>query len=145
MDLAGFRAEFLLASGRGVGDAATTAGVDSTVDVATAEEAGDPFPAAEDFAVGSVTVTAEAPDVASVEADVLSVAVAVASAVPDVPSAAPAVASVVDPSAAVDMPSVEAAVPLVEVDAASVEVDIPLAEADTVEAVMVVGTGRFRH
>jgi hypothetical protein len=100
-------------------DAAISADVDTTVDVDTVEAAttgaARPFPHAEDFAV---TATAEA-DVPSAEADVASVA-------PDVPLVA-------------------VAVPLVVVDAASVAVAIPLAEAGTVEAVMVVGTGRFRH
>ncbi|MGB9485648.1 MAG: hypothetical protein WCD04_06000 [Terriglobia bacterium] len=110
-------------------------------------EAGGPFPGAEDFAVGSVTVTPVDADVASVVADVASVAV-------DVPSVEAGVAS-----AAVDVPSVEAGVASVEadvatgaVDVASVAVDMPTVEADmaTVEAEaeavpMVVGAGRFRH
>src|ERR1019366_4672405 len=67
MDLAGSRAESLLASGLGaVADGAST-------------EAGRPFPGAEDFAVGSVTVTPVEVDVASVVADMPSTEVDVAS------------------------------------------------------------------
>ena len=79
MDLADSQAESLLASGPG------GAGVDaaSMGDVALADgattETGGLFPGAEDFAVGSVTVTPVAADVASVVADVLSMAVDVAS------------------------------------------------------------------
>ena len=119
MDLADSQAESLLASGPG------GAGVDaaSMGDVALADgatmEAGGLFPGAEDFAVGSVTVTPVAADVASVVADVLSMAV-------DVASVAVGVASV-----AVDVPSVA-------VDVASVA-----AEAEA--APMVVGGGRFRY
>ena len=89
-------------------------------------EAGGPFPGAEDFAVGSVTVTPVEADAASVVADVPSMALDVASAAAGVASAAVDV-----PSVAVDMPSVEA-------DMATVE-----AEAEAVP--MVVGAGRLRH
>jgi hypothetical protein len=61
-------------------------------------EAGGPFPGAEDFAVGSVTVT-------PVEADVASVAVDV-------------------PSVAVDMPSVEADMATVEAEAVPMVVGV---------------------
>ena len=126
MDLAGFRAESLLASGPGgAGVGATSLG-----DLALA---GGPFPGAEDFAVGSVTVTPAEVDVAS--------------AVAGVPSVVADAASV-----AVDVPSVVVDVPSVAVDVASEAVDMPLVEADmaTVEAEaeaapMVVGAGRFRH
>jgi hypothetical protein len=109
--------------------------------------AGGPFPGAEDFAVGSVTVTPAEADVASVVAGVPSMAVDVASAVAGVPSVVADAASV-----AVDVPSVVVDVPSVAVDVASEAVDMPLVEADmaTVEAEaeaapMVVGAGRFRH
>jgi hypothetical protein len=106
-------------------------------DVALADgatmEAGGPFPGAEDFAVGSVTVTpveADVPsmaaDAASVEADEPSVAVGVASAAVGVASAAVDVAS-----AAVDMPSVEA--------------DMATVGAEEEAVPMVVGAGRFRY
>ena len=126
MDLAGFRAECLLALGPGgagvgttsMGDEALAGGVTTEAGGATMEPDG-PFPDAEDIAVGSVTVT-------PVEADVPSMAVDVASVAVDVPSVAVDVAS-----EAVDMPSGEA-------DMATVEAEV--------EAVpMVVGTGRFRH
>ena len=59
-------------------------------------EAGGPFPGAEDFAVGSLTVTPVEADVASAEADVASVEA-------DMPSVEADIASV-----EADMPSVEA-------------------------------------
>ena len=117
-------------------------------------EAGGPFPGAEDFAVGSVTVTPVEADVASVVVDVPSMVVDVPSMAVDVPSVAVDVPSVaVDvPSVAVDVPSVAVDVASVAVDVASVAVDMPTVEADmaTVEAEaeavpMVVGAGRFRH
>jgi hypothetical protein len=121
-----------LASGRGA-----VAIVASTGDVALAggatTEAGRPFPGAEDFAVGSVTVTPVEADVASVVADVPSMGVDVASAAVDVPSMAVDVASV-----AVDVPSVVVDMPSVEADMATVEAEV--------EAVpMVVGAGRLHH
>lgn len=72
MDLAGFRAESLLASGPGAGVGAASMGDLALVGGATME-AGGPFPGAEDFAVGSVTVMPDEADVASVVADVPSV------------------------------------------------------------------------
>jgi len=107
-----------LASGRGAvaivaftGDVALAAGATT--------EAGKPFPGAEDFGVGSVTVT-------PVEADVASVVADVASVVADVPSVV------------VDAPSVA-------VDAPSVAVDMPSVEAEAEAVPMVVGAGRFRY
>jgi hypothetical protein len=104
--------------------------VASTGDVALAAgattEAGRPFPGAEDFAVGSVTVT-------PVEADVPSMAVDVASVVADVPSMV------------VDVPSVEADAPSVAADVASVAADMATVEVEAEAVPMVVGAGRFRH
>jgi hypothetical protein len=98
-------------------------------DVALADaattEAGRPFPGAEDFAVGSVTVT-------PVEVDVVSV-------VADMPSTEVDVALVV-----ADMPSVEVDVALVVADMPSTAVDVASVVAEA-EAVMVVVAGRFRH
>jgi hypothetical protein len=95
--------------------------VASTGDVALAAvattETARPIPGAEDFAVGSVTVTPVEADVASAGADVASVEADVASAEADIAS--------------------------VEVDIASVEVDMPSTEAEAVS--MVVGAGRFPH
>ena len=132
MDLAGSRAESLLASGRGavaivasMGDVALAAGATT--------ETGRPFPGAEDFAVGSVTVTPVEADVASVVADMPSVAVDVASVVADV-------ASVV-----ADVPSVGVDVASVGVDVASVEAGMATVEAEAEAVPMVVGAGRFRH
>ena len=103
MDLAGSPTESLLASDPGAG-----VGTASMGDVALAGgatmEAGGPFPGAEDFAVGSLTVTPVEADVASAEADVASVEA-------DMPSVEADIASV-----EADMPSVEAeaeAVPMV--------------------------------
>jgi hypothetical protein len=85
MDQAGSRAESLLASGRGA-----VAIVASTGDVALAAgattETGRPFPGAEDFAVGSVTVTPVEADVASAEADIASAEADIASAEADIAS-----------------------------------------------------------
>jgi hypothetical protein len=126
MDLAGSQAESLLASGPG------GAGVDaaSMGDVALADgattEAGGLFPGAEDFAVGSVTVTPVAADVASVVADVPSMAVDVASVAVDVASVAVGVASVA-------------------VGVASVAVGVASVEAEAEAVPMVVGGGRFRY
>ncbi|MGA9055318.1 MAG: hypothetical protein WB763_02285 [Terriglobia bacterium] len=93
MDQAGSWAESLLASGRGaVAIVASTGAVALAAGATT--ETGRPFPGAEDFAVGSVTVTPVEADVASVEADVAS--------------------------AEADMPSVEADMPSVEADMPSV-------------------------
>ena len=119
MDLAGSQAESLLASGRGGAGVGTASMGDVALAGGATMEADGPFPGAEDFAVGSVTVTPVEADAASVEADVPSVAVDVASVAVDVPTVA------------VDMPSVEA-------DMATVE-----AEAEAVP--MVVGAGRFRY
>ena len=137
MDQAGSRAESLLASGRGAvaivastGDVALAAVaiVASTGDVALAAgattETGRPFPGAEHFAVGSVTVTPVEADVPSVEADV-------ASAEADV---APVEA---------DVAPVEADMPPVEADVASVEADMPPVEAEAEAVPMVVGAGRL--
>jgi len=161
MDLAGFRAESLLASGPGGAGVGTTSMGDVALAGGATMEAGGPFPGAEDFAVGSVTVTPVEADVASVVVDVPSMVVDVPSMAVDVPSMAVDVPSVavdvpsvaVDvPSVAVDVPSVAVDVASVAVDVASVAVDMPTVEADmaTVEAEaeavpMVVGAGRFRH
>jgi chromosome segregation ATPase len=110
--------------------------VASTGDVALAAgattETGGPFPGAEDFAVGSVTVTPVEADVASVEADVASVEADVASVEADVASVEADVASVEADVASVeaDVASVEADVASAEADVASVEEDVALAEAD---------------
>ena len=118
MDLAGFRAESLLALGPGAG-----VGAASLEDLALAGgatmEAGGPFPGAEDFAVGPVTVTPVEADVASVEADVASVVV--------------------------NMPSVAVDVASVALDIASVEADMATVEAEAEAVPMVVGAGRFGH
>jgi hypothetical protein len=99
-------------------------------DVAMADgattEAGGLFPGAEDFAVGSVTVTPVAADVASVVADVPSMAVDVASVAVDVASVAVGVASVA-------------------VGVASVAVGVASVEAEAEAVPMVVGGGRFRY
>jgi hypothetical protein len=97
-------------------------------------EARGPFPGAEDFAVGSVTVTPVEPDAPSVAVDVLSMGADAASLEPDAPSVAVDVASAV----VVDVPTVV-------VDAASVAVDMPSVEAEEEAVPMVVGAGRFRH
>ena len=140
MDLADSQAESLLASGPG------GAGVDaaSMGDVALADgattETGGLFPGAEDFAVGSVTVTPVAADVASVVADVPSMAVDVASVAVGVASVAVDVASV-----AVDVPSVAVGVASVAVDVPSVAVDVASVAAEAEAVPMVVGGGRFRY
>ena len=133
MDLAGSQAESLLASGRGGAGVGTASMGDVALAGGATMEADGPFPGAEDFAVGSVTVTPVEADAASVEADVPSVAVDAA-------------------SVEADTASVEADVPSVAVDVASVAVDMPSVEADmaTVEAEAeavptVVGEGRFRY
>jgi hypothetical protein len=137
MDLAGFRAECLLASGPGGAGVGTISMGDVALAGAATMEAGGPFPDAEGIAVGSVTVTPVEADVASVVADGPSMAVDVASAV-----GAPSVEADVA-SEAVDVPSVV-------VDVASVVVGVASAEAATVEAEaeavpMVVGADRLRH
>ena len=101
MDLAGSQAESLLASGRGGAGVGTASMGDVALAGGATMEADGPFPGAEDFAVGSVTVTPVEADAASVEADVPSVAVDVA-------------------SVAVDMPSVEADMATVEAEAEAV-------------------------
>jgi hypothetical protein len=125
MGQAGSRAESLLASGRGavaivasMGDVALAAGATT--------ETGRPFPGAEDFAVGSVTVTPVEAGVASVEADMPSVEADM-------------------PSVEVDMASAEAGMPSVEADMASVEADMPSVEAEAEAVPMVVGAGRLHH
>ncbi len=145
MDLAGFRAESLLASGPGGAGVGTTSMGDVALgDVALAGaatmEAGGPFPDAEDIAVGSVTVTPVEADVASVVADAPSMAVDVASAAVGGPLVEADVATeeVDVPSVAVDVASVVADVPSVEGGMATVE-----AEAEAVP--MVVDAGRFGH
>ncbi len=147
MDLAGSRAESLLASGRGGAGVDTASMEDVALAGGATTEADGPFPGAEDIAVGSVTVT-------PLEADVASVVVGVPSVEVDVPSVEAGVPSVEAgvPSVVVGVPSVEADVPSVEVDVASGAVDMPSVEADVAtveveaEAVpMVVGAGRFRH
>ena len=153
MDQAGSWAESLLASGRGaVAIVASTGAVALAAGATT--ETGRPFPGAEDFAVGSVTVTPVAVDAASVEADVPSVAVDapsveadVASVVVDVASVAVDVASVVADVASVvaDVPSVGVDVASVGVDVASVEAGMATVEAEAEAVPMVVGAGRFRH
>ena len=126
MDLAGFRAESLLASGPGgVGVGATFMG-DLALAGGATMEAGGSFPDAEDTAVDSVTVT-------PIEADV-------ASAVADVPSMAVDVVS-----AAVDVPSVEADVASEAVDVPSGEADMATVEAEAEVVPMAEGAGRFRH
>ena len=131
MDLAGFRAECLLALGPGGAGVGTTSMGDVALAGAATMEAAGPFPDAEGIAVGSVTVTPVEADVASVVADVPSMAVDVA-------------------SAAVGVPLVEADVASEEVDVPSVVVGVASAEAATVEAEaeavpMVVGADRLRH
>src|SRR5208337_4623838 len=126
MDLAGFRAEFLLASGPGGAGVGTTSMGDEALAGGATMDAGGPFPGAEDFAVGSVTVTQVEADVASVVADVPSVAVDV-------------------PSEAVDVPSEAVDVPSEAVDMASGEADMATVEAEAEAVPMVVGAGRFRH
>ncbi|MGA2475249.1 MAG: hypothetical protein ABSF73_01370 [Terriglobia bacterium] len=140
MDLAGSRAESLLASGPGGAGVGTTSSGDLALVGEATTEADGPFPGAEDIAVGSVTVITVGADAASVVADVPSMAVDAALVEADVPSVA------------VDVASVEADEPSAAVDVASGAVDMPSAEADvdTVEAEaeavpMVVGAGRFRH
>jgi len=118
MDQAGSWAESLLASGRGaVAIVASTGAVALAAGATT--ETGRPFPGAEDFAVGSVTVTPVEADVASAEADVASVEADVASAEADVASA--------------------------EADVASVEADMPSVGAEAEAVPMVVGAGRLHH
>jgi len=132
MDQAGSWAESLLASGRGaVAIVASTGAVALAAGATT--ETGRPFPGAEDFAVGSVTVTPVEADVASVEADVASVEADVASVEADVASVEADVAS-----AEADMPSVEADMP-------SVEADMPSVGAEAEAVPMVVGAGRLHH
>jgi len=104
MDQAGSRAESFLASGPGGAGAGTTSMADVALAGGATMEAGGPFPGAEDFAVGSLTVTPVEADVASAVADVASVEA-------DMPSVEADIASV-----EADMPSVEAeaeAVPMV--------------------------------
>jgi hypothetical protein len=133
MDLAGSRAESLLASGPGGAGVGTTHLGDLALVGEATTEADGPFPGAEDIAVGSVTVTPLEADVASVVVGVPSVEADVASVEADVPS------EVVDvPSAAVDVASEAVDMPSEEADMATVE-----AEAEAVP--MVVGAGRFRY
>jgi hypothetical protein len=103
-------------------------------------EAGGAFPGAEDFAVGSVTVTPLEADVASVVAGVPSMEAGVASVEAHVPSVVADVALEVVhvPSVAVDVASEAVDMPSVVADMATVE-----AEAEVVP--MVEGAGRFRH
>jgi hypothetical protein len=103
-------------------------------------EAGGPFLGAEDFAVGSVTVTPVDADAASVVADVPSMAADAASVAADVPSVAVDAASV-----AADAASVAADMPSMAVDVASVVADMPTVEAEAEAVPMVVGAGRSRH
>jgi len=103
-------------------------------------ETGRPFPGAEDFAVGSVTVTPVEADVASVEADVASVEADVASVEADVASVEADVASV-----EADVASAEADMPSVEADMPSVEADMPSVGAEAEAVPMVVGAGRLHH
>jgi len=119
MDLAGFRAESLLASGPGGAGVGTTSMGDVALAGGATMEAGGPFPGAEDFAVGSVTVTPVEADVASAAVDVLSVVV--------------------------DVRSVEVDVALEEADVASVEADMPSVEAEAEAVPMVVGAGRLHR
>ena len=89
-------------------------------------ETGRPFPRAEDFVVGSVTVTPVEADVPSTEAEMPSVGA-------DAPSVEPA------------MLSVEADAPWVAADVLSVEPDMPSVEAEAEAVPMVVGAGRLHH
>jgi hypothetical protein len=124
-------------------------------DVALADgasmEAGGPFLGAEDFAVGTVTVTPVEAGLLSVAAHVPSMAVDAPSVEGDVPTVAADVASVVG-----DVVTVEADVPTVEGDVASVVVgtltavaDMPPVAADVAlveaaaEAVTEADAGRF--
>jgi len=140
MDLAGSQAESLLASGRGGAGVGTASMGDVALAGGATMEADGPFPGAEDFAVGSVTVT-------PVEADVASAVADAPSAVADVPSMAVDVASVEAdvPSVAVDVASVAVDVPTVAVDMPSVEADMATVEAEAEAVPMVVGAGRFRY
>ena len=132
MDQAGSWAESLLASGRGaVAIVASTGAVALAAGATT--ETGRPFPGAEDFAVGSVTVTPVEADVASVEADVASVEADVASVEADVASVE------------ADVASVEADVASAEADMPSVEADMPSVGAEAEAVPMVVGAGRLHH
>ena len=110
-------------------------------------EAGGPFPGAEDFAVGSVTVTPVEADVASVVVDELSVVVDVRSVEADVASAVVDVASVEADvaSAEADVASAEADVASAEADVALVEADVASVEAEAEAVPMVVGAGRLHH
>ena len=130
MDLAGSRAESLLAWGRGDGVGTASMGDLAMAGEATME-AGGPFRGAADLAAGSVMVT-------PVEEDVLTAEVAGASM-----EDAVSVEAVV-PTAEVDGASVGVAAASVEVDVASVEGDMEAGVVMVVGAVMVVGTGRFR-
>jgi len=147
MDLAGFRAESLLASGRGGAGVGATSLGDLALAGGATMEADGPFPGAEDIAVGSVTVTPVEADVASVEADVPSMEADVASVVADVPSMEADVASVEAdvPSMGADVTSVAVDVPSVAVDMPSVEAGMATVEAGAEAVPMVVGAGRFRH
>ncbi len=115
-----------------MGDVALAAGATT--------ETGGPFPGAEDFAVGSVTVTPVEADVASLVADVLSVEADVASVEVDMPSVEADVAS-----AEADMPSVEVDMPSAEADMPSAEADMPSVEAEAEAVPTVVGAGRLHH
>ena len=131
MDLAGFRAECLLALGPGGAGVGTSSMGDVALVGAATMEAGGPFPDAEGIAVGSVTATPVEADVASVVADVPSMAADAASA------------GVGVPSVVVDVASEEVDVPSVVVGVASAEAATVEAEAGAVP--MVVGADRLRH
>jgi len=131
-DLAGFRAESLLASGPGGAGVGTSSMGDVALVVGAATMgAGGPFPDEEGIAVGSVTATPVEADVASVVADVPSMAADAASA------------GVGVPSVVVDVASEEVDVPSVVVGVASAEAATVEAEAGAVP--MVVGADRLRH
>ena len=106
---------------------------DVALAVGATMEAGGVFPGAEDFAVGSVTVTPVEADVASLVVDVLSVEADVASVEVDMPSVE------------ADVASAEADMPSVEVDMPSAEADMPSVEAEAEAVPTVVGAGRLHH
>jgi len=133
MDLAGSRAESLLASGPGGAGVGTTSMGDVALAGGATMEAGGPFPDAEDTAAGSVTVMPLEADVASAVADAPSMAVDVASAAVGVPLVE------------ADVATEEVDVPSVAVDVVSVVADVPSVEAEAEAVPMVVDAGRFRH
>jgi len=141
MDQVGSRTESLSALGRGAGVGTISIGDVAMAGGATMEEAGD-IPGAEDFAAALGTVT-------PVEADVPSMAVDAASMEAYMLTADEVSVEGDGATAVLVMPSVEAGAEVAAaseaVDVASVEADMHAAVADTeAEAVMVVGTGRFR-